>query len=72
MPNDDVHKPPPVADDIAPKSAPLGWLWKFNHGLDIVNQVYADCVDLSSVANASQQKSAAQTSILISSEPIML
>jgi len=36
MPNDDTHKPPPVADDIAPKSAPLRWLWKFNHGLDIV------------------------------------
>jgi hypothetical protein len=36
MPNDDAHKPLPVADDIAPKSAPLRWLWKFNHGLDIV------------------------------------
>ncbi|KRR09427.1 hypothetical protein [Bradyrhizobium valentinum] len=36
MPNDDAHKPPPAADDIAPKSAPLRWLWKFNHGLDIV------------------------------------
>ena len=36
MPNDDTHKPPPEADDIAPKSAPLRWLWKFNHGLDIV------------------------------------
>jgi hypothetical protein len=35
MPNDDVHKPPPAADDIAPKSAPLGWLWKFNHGFDV-------------------------------------
>jgi hypothetical protein len=35
MPNDDTHKPP-EADDIAPKSAPLRWLWKFNHGLDIV------------------------------------
>ena len=36
MPNDDTHKPPPEADDNAPKSAPLRWLWKFNHGLDIV------------------------------------
>jgi hypothetical protein len=36
MPNDDTHKPPPAANDIAPKSAPLRWLWKFNHGLDIV------------------------------------
>ena len=36
MPNDDTHKPPPAADDIAPKSAPLRWLWKFNHGFDIV------------------------------------
>ncbi|WP_028346982.1 hypothetical protein [Bradyrhizobium murdochi] len=29
MPNDDTH-------DIAPTAAPLRWLWKFNHGLDIV------------------------------------
>ena len=36
MPNDDTHKPPPEADDTAPKSAPLRWLWKFDHGLDIV------------------------------------
>jgi len=35
MPNDDTHKPP-EADDIAPKSAPLRWLWKFNRGLDVV------------------------------------
>ncbi|MEH2532211.1 hypothetical protein V1277_001407 [Bradyrhizobium sp. AZCC 1588] len=36
MPNDDTHKPPPAADDTAPKFAPLRWLWRFNHGLDIV------------------------------------
>jgi hypothetical protein len=36
MPNDDTHKRPPAADDVAPKSAPLRWLWKFNHGLDVV------------------------------------
>ena len=36
MPNDDTHKGPPAVDDAAPKSAPLRWLWKFNHGLDIV------------------------------------
>ena len=36
MPSDDTHKPPPEADDTAPKSAPLRWLWKFDHGLDIV------------------------------------
>ena len=36
MPNDDTHKPPPEADDNAPKPAPLRWLWKFNHGLDVV------------------------------------
>jgi len=36
MPNDDTHMPLPAADDIAAKSAPLRWLWKFNHGLDVV------------------------------------
>ena len=36
MPNDDTHNPPPEANDDAPKPAPLRWLWKFNHGLDIV------------------------------------
>jgi hypothetical protein len=36
MPNDDTDKPPPGIDDTAPKSAPLRWLWEFNHGLDIV------------------------------------
>ncbi|MET0723434.1 MAG: hypothetical protein ABWY64_21785, partial [Tardiphaga sp.] len=29
MPNDDTH-------EIAPKSTPLRWLWKFNHGFDLV------------------------------------
>jgi hypothetical protein len=36
MPNDDTHNPPPEANDNAPKPAPLRWLWKFNHGLDVV------------------------------------
>ena len=36
MPNDDTHNPPPEANDDAPKPAPLRWLWKFNHGLDVV------------------------------------
>jgi hypothetical protein len=34
------------------------------------NQVYADCVDLSAIENASKQESRA--SVLIQSEPIML
>jgi hypothetical protein len=36
MPNDDTDKPPPGADDAAPKSAPMRWLWKFSHEIDIV------------------------------------
>jgi hypothetical protein len=35
MPND-THNPPPEANDDTPKPAPLRWLWKFNHGLDVV------------------------------------
>ena len=35
MPND-THNPPPEANDDAAKPAPLRWLWKFNHGLDVV------------------------------------
>ncbi len=65
MPNDDTHKPP-EADDIAPKSAPLRWLWKFNHGLDIVKGLSAVTV-LSSLAvgylqylNAYQDKVSSQ------------
>ena len=34
MPNDDTHKPP-EADDIAPKSAPLRWLWTTVKGLSL-------------------------------------
>ena len=34
MPND-VHEQPPAAGDIAPKSASLAWLRKFNHGFDV-------------------------------------
>jgi hypothetical protein len=66
MPNDDAHKPPPAADDIAPKSAPLRWLWKFNHGLDIVKGLSMVTV-LSSLAvgyfqylNAYQEKVGSQ------------
>jgi len=36
MPNDDTHNPPPEANGNAPQPAPLRWLWKFNHGLDVV------------------------------------
>jgi hypothetical protein len=50
---------------------------KHAHGLDPgadadshSNQVYADCVDLSAVENASKQESRA--SVLIQPEPIML
>src|SRR6188768_4110077 len=35
MPSD-THNPPPEANDDAAKPAPLRWLWKFNHGLDVV------------------------------------
>jgi hypothetical protein len=66
MPNDDTHKPLPAADDIAPKSAPLRWLWKFNHGLDIVKGLSLVTV-LSSLAvgyfqylNAYQEKVSSQ------------
>ena len=62
MPNDDTHKPPPEADDIAPKSTPLRWLWKFNHGIDVVKRLSLVTV-LSSLAvgyfqylNAYQEK----------------
>lgn len=66
MPNDDTHKPPPAAGDIAPKSGPLRWLWKFNHGLDIVKGLSMVTV-LSSLAvgylqylNAYQEKVGSQ------------
>ena len=59
MPNDDTH-------DIAPKSAPLRWLSKFNHGLNIVTGLSAFTV-LSSLAvgylqylNAYQDKVSSQ------------
>lgn len=65
MPNDDTHKPP-QADDTAPKSRPLRWLWKFNHGLDIVKGLSLVTV-LSSLAvgyfqylNAYQEKVGSQ------------
>ena len=66
MPNDDTHKPPPEADDIAPKSTPLRWLWKFNHGFDLVKGLSLVTV-LSSLAvgyfqylNAYQEKVGSQ------------
>jgi hypothetical protein len=66
MPNDDAHKPRAAADDIAPTSAPLRWLWKFNHGLDIVKGLSLVTV-LSSLAvgyfqylNAYQEKVGSQ------------
>ena len=59
MPNDDTH-------DIAPKSTPLRWLWKFDHGLDIVKGLSMVTV-LSSLAvgylqylNAYQEKVSSQ------------
>lgn len=65
MPNDDTHKPPPAAGN-APKSGPLRWLWKFNHGLDIVKGLSMVTV-LSSLAvgylqylNAYQEKVGSQ------------
>jgi hypothetical protein len=36
MSKEDTTQAPPEVDDAAPKSAPLRWLWKFNHGLDLV------------------------------------
>ena len=54
------------ADDIAPKSAPLRWLWKFNHGFNIVTGLSLVTV-LSSLAvgyfqylNAYQEKVSSQ------------
>jgi hypothetical protein len=65
MPSDDTHKPP-QADDVAPKSAPLRWLWKFNHGFDVVKGLSMVTV-LSSLAvgyfqylNAYQEKVGSQ------------
>ena len=65
MPNDDTQKPP-GADDAAPTSAPLRWLWKFNHGLDLVKGLSLVTV-LSSLAvgyfqylNAYQEKVGSQ------------
>jgi hypothetical protein len=65
MPNNDAHKPL-AADDTAPKFAPLRWLWKFNHGLDIVKGLSLVTV-LSSLAvgylqylNAYQEKVSSQ------------
>ena len=78
MPNDDTHKPPPEADDIAPKSAPLRWLWKFNHGLDIVKGLSAVTV-LSSLAigylqylNAYQEKVGSQAKEDMAAAPITI
>ena len=66
MPNDDTHKPPPEADDIAPKSAPLRWLQQFIHGFKILTGLSLVTV-LSSVAvgyfqyiNAYQEKVSSQ------------
>jgi hypothetical protein len=36
MSKEDTTQALPEVDDAAPKSAPLRWLWKFNHGLDLV------------------------------------
>ena len=66
MPNDDTHKPPPEADDMAPKSAPLRWLRQFIDGFKIVTGLSLITV-LSSVAigyfqylNAYQEKVSSQ------------
>jgi hypothetical protein len=66
MPNDDTDKPPPATDDAPPKSAPLRWLWKFSHEIDIVKGLSLVTV-LSSIAvgyfqylNAYQEKVSSQ------------
>ena len=67
MPNDDTHKPPPVADDIAPKSAPLRWLWTTVKGLSLFTVLSGLFTVLSSLAvgyfqylNAYQEKVSSQ------------
>ena len=62
MPNDDTHKPP-QADDIAPKSAPLRWLWTTVKGLSLFTVLSGLFTVLSSLAvgyfqylNAYQEK----------------
>lgn len=67
MPNDDTHKPPPVADDIAPKSAPLRWLWTTVKGLSLFTVLSGLFTVLSSLAvgyfqylNAYQEKVGSQ------------
>ena len=67
MPNDDTHKPPPQADDIAPKSAPLRWLWTTVKGLSLFTVLSGLFTVLSSLAvgylqylNAYQDKVSSQ------------
>lgn len=67
MPNDDMHKPPPVANDIAPKSAPLRWLWTTVKGLSLFTVLSGLFTVLSSLAvgyfqylNAYQEKVSSQ------------
>jgi hypothetical protein len=67
MPNDDTHKPPPEADDIAPKSAPLRWLWTTVKGLSLFTVLSGLFTVLSSLAvgyfqylNAYQEKVSSQ------------
>ncbi|QHO74495.1 hypothetical protein ACH79_19435 [Bradyrhizobium sp. CCBAU 051011] len=67
MPNDDTHKPPPEADDIAPKSAPLRWLWTTVKGLSLFTVLSGLFTVLSTLAvgyfqylNAYQEKVSSQ------------
>ena len=67
MPNDDTQKPPPEADDIAPKSAPLKWLWNTVKGLSLFTVLGSLFTVLSSLAvgyfqylNAYQEKVSSQ------------
>jgi hypothetical protein len=66
MPNEDTQKPPPEADDKAPKSALLRRPWKFNRARNIVKGLSLVTV-LSSLAigyqylNAQQDKMSIQT-----------
>src|SRR3954465_7706506 len=66
MPNDETHKPP-QADDIAPKSAPLRWLWTTVKGLSLFTVLSGLFTVLSSLAvgyfqylNAYQEKVSSQ------------
>jgi hypothetical protein len=67
MPNDDTHKPPPEANDIAPKSVARRWLWTTVKGLSLFTVLSGLFTVLSSLAvgyfqylNAYQEKVSSQ------------